>query len=140
MFATLANLNRRFAVSRAVNILFVLSLVISTTMSSHAHVAHANHGHGVHSISAHESHVKSETELSDKSHQTGHQDQEKDLQDNTETDEGTIADPAHCCVLMLPTLPTMKLAVIGQSIYEFFTTSFNSRQPDGLKRPPKHTA
>lgn len=138
MFAKLANLNKRFTVLRAVNVLFVISLVITTTVNIYVHAAHAGHEHNVHVASAHDNDAWSHAEHVTK----GNEVLSQDIENKNEPDPSQDTDHAsgYCCVLMLPTAPTLKIAVLHQSKYEVLTTSLRSRQPDGLKRPPKHSA
>lgn len=48
MFALLARLDRRFALSRTAALLFAFSLVIGIFVHGHVHEAHASHDHGMH--------------------------------------------------------------------------------------------
>ncbi|MGH1417716.1 MAG: hypothetical protein ACRBCJ_02550 [Hyphomicrobiaceae bacterium] len=138
MFASLANLDKRFAVFRAVNLLFVIGLLVTTTLDTHVHAAHAGHEHNRDVASAHAHGLAKHVGHGEKNSQSQHQDEQG--QDKPERDQNGQTESDYCCVLMLPTAPTIDFGILNHSKYVLLVAKFHSRRPDGLKRPPKHSA
>lgn len=138
MFATLANLNKRFAVFRAVSILFIFSLLLTTIVDTHVHAAHAGHEHNPHISSAHDHDLLNDVEHAEEHTHSNNQD--VDPQAKSEHDQNAMTDLGDCCVLMLPTNSTIDFSVLVHSKYVVSASKLHSRRPDGLKRPPRHSA
>ena len=130
MLSVLSNLNKRFAVIQAVNLLFVVSIVVVTSVDSHTHVAHANHTHMIHDINAHNAEaVEDATKVFTPDTQTEEQD--------VNAQHGSFAESIHCFSFIVPPVTHVASPAPNVLKHDRLTQRLRTRYPSRLERPPK---